>query len=89
MVGGVLEALAGAVAAPLSDAVIDEGFAHDLSRDFKPGCSALFTLVGKVDPERVEEAFLGFGGRVQVSSLSAENEAAIQAFLDAAGKSAE
>ncbi len=78
VVGGVLEA----VAASLSDAVIDDGFAQDLSKDFKPGCSALFTLVGKVDPERVEEAFLGFGGRVLVSSLGAENEAAIQAFLD-------
>lgn len=82
VVGGVLEAIAGTVAASLSDALIDDGFAQDLSKDFKPGCSALFTLVGRVDPERVEEAFLGFGGRVLVSSLGAENEAAIQAFLD-------
>jgi uncharacterized membrane protein len=85
VMGGVLEA----VAASLSDAGIDDGFVQDLSKDFKPGCSALFTLVGKVDPERVEEAFLGFGGRVQVSSLGPENEAAIQAFLDETRERAE
>ncbi len=85
VVGGVL----GAVAASLSDAGIDDGFVQDLSKDFKPGCSALFTLVGKVDPERVEEAFLGFGGRVLVSSLGPENEAAIQAFLDETREGAE
>lgn len=89
LVGGVLGAVTGAAAASLSDAGIDDRFVQDLSKDFKPGYSALFTLVGKVDPERVEEAFLGFGGRVQVSSLSAESEAAIQAFLDATRKSAE
>lgn len=66
-----------------------DGFLQDLSKDFKPGCSALFTLVGKVDPERVEEAFLGFGGRVQVSSLGPENEAVIQAFLDETRERAE
>lgn len=89
VVGGVLGAVTGAVAASLSNAGIDDRFVHDLSKDFKAGCSALFTLVGKVDPERVEEAFLGFGGRVQVSSLSAESEAAIQAFLDETRERAE
>jgi uncharacterized membrane protein len=89
VVGGVLGVVTGAVAASLSDAGIDDQFVGDLSKDFKPGCSALFTLVGKVDPERVEEAFLGFGGRVLVSSLSAESEAAIQAFLNETKESAE
>jgi uncharacterized membrane protein len=82
LVGGVLGVATGALAASLSDAGIDDQFVEDLLKDFKPGCSALFTLVGKADPDRVEEAFLGFGGRVLVSSLSAENEAAIQSFLN-------
>ena len=56
---------------------------------FKPGCSALFTLVRKADPERVAEAFLGFGGKVLVNSVSKEREAAIQQFLDAAGENRE
>lgn len=88
-VGGVLGVVTGAVAAALSDKGIDDRFVDDLSKDFKPGCSALFTLVGKADPDRVEDAFLGFGGRVLVSSLSAENEAAIQAFLNETRESAE
>ena len=89
ILGGVLEVVTGVVAASFSDTGIDDRFAEDLSKDFKPGCSALFTLVGKADPERVEEAFRGFGGRVLVSSLSAENEAAIQAFLNETRESAE
>lgn len=89
VVGGVLGVVAGAVAASPSDAGINDQFVEDLSKDFKPGCSALFTLVGKADPDRVEEAFLGFGGKVLVSSLSAESEAAIQAFLNETRESAE
>ena len=89
ILGGVLEVVTGVVAASFSDTGIDDRFVEDLSKDFKPGCSALFTLVGKADPDRVEEAFLGFGGRVLVSSLSAESEAAIQAFLNETRESAE
>jgi uncharacterized membrane protein len=89
ILGGVLGVVTGAVAASLSDTGIDYRFVEDLSKDFKPGCSALFTLVGKADPDRVENAFLGFGGRILVSSLSAESEAAIQAFLNETSESAE
>jgi uncharacterized membrane protein len=84
-----LGVVTGVVAASLSDTGIDDRFVEDLSKDFKPGCSALFTLVGKVDPDRVEEAFLGFGGKILVSSLSAESEAAIQAFLNETRESVE
>jgi len=45
--------------------------------------------VRKADPERVKEAFLGFGGKVLVNTVSKEREAAIQAILDKPTESAE
>jgi uncharacterized membrane protein len=49
---------------------------------FKPGTSSLFTPVRRTDPEPVIEAFLGFGGKVLVSSAGRESEAVIQGLLD-------
>ena len=82
LVGGALGLASGAVAASLAKGGIDERFVEGLSKNFKPGCSALFVLVRKADPDRVGKAFAGFGGKVLVSSLSEEQEAAIQASLD-------
>lgn len=82
LVGGALGLASGAVAASLANWGIDDEFVEDLSKNFKPGCSALFALVRKADPDRVGETFAGFGGKVLVSSLDEEIEAAIQAFLD-------
>ncbi len=86
LVGGALGLVSGAVAASLAKSGIDDQFVEDLSKNFKAGCSALFALVRKADPDRVGEAFAGFGGRVLVSSLSEEQEAAIQASLDERGR---
>jgi uncharacterized membrane protein len=82
LIGAVFGAFTGAVSGLLTDAGIDDQFMKDLSQKFKPGCSALFALVRKADPERVGEAFSGFGGRVMVNSVSKEREAAIQKLLD-------
>lgn len=84
VVGVVVGGLAGALSASLADIGIDDQFVKDLSQKFKPGCSALFTLVRKADPEKVKEAFLGFGGKVLVNSFNKEREAQVQAILDAA-----
>jgi uncharacterized membrane protein len=89
LLGAALGAITGAVSASLTDMGIDDQFMKDLSQKFKPGSSALFTLVRKADPERVEEAFDGFGGKVLVNSWSKEREAAIQAILDTTGGGAE
>lgn len=83
--GTVLGAITGAISASLTDMGIDDQFIKNLSRKLKPRCSALFTLVRKADPERIKEAFLGFGGKVLVNSWSKEREAAIQAILDTIG----
>jgi uncharacterized membrane protein len=88
LIGAVFGAVTGALSASLTDVGIDDRFIKDLSREFDPGCSALFTLVRKADPERVKEAFLGFGGKVLVNSVSKEREAAIQEFLDTAPEGA-
>ncbi len=89
--GAGIGAVAAAVSASLADVDmgIDDQFIKDLARKFNPGCSALFTLVQKADFERVGEAFLGFGGKVLVNSMSKEREALIQGILDAERKSAE
>jgi uncharacterized membrane protein len=89
LLGAVFGAVTGAVSASLSDVGIDDQFMKDLSQKFKPGCSALFTLVRKADPERVGEAFLGFGGKVLVNSVSKEREAALQTLLDTTEGSAQ
>ena len=83
LIGAALGAVAGALSGSLSDVGIDDRFMKELSEKFKPGCSALFTLVRKADPDRVAEEFLGFGGKVLVNSVSRERETAIQALLDA------
>ncbi|MFP5213769.1 MAG: DUF1269 domain-containing protein [Acidobacteriota bacterium] len=82
LAGAVLGAVAGALSAKAIDVGIEDQFVKDLSEKFLPGCSALFTLVEKADPERVSEVFLGFGGKVLVNSVSKERQAAIQAILD-------
>ena len=91
LLGGALGALAAAVSASLTDVDvgIDDQFMKDLAQKFNPDCSALFTLVRKADPERVGEAFLGFGGRVLVNSMSKEREALIQRLLDSESVRAE
>ncbi|ABK17169.1 DUF1269 domain-containing protein [Syntrophobacter fumaroxidans] len=89
VIGAVFGAVSGALSASLTDIGIDDRFVEDLSRKLKPGCSALFTLVRKADPERVREAFLGFGGKVLVNSVSKERETVLQEILDAAGEKTE
>ena len=86
LIGVVFGAVMGAASASLFDVGIDDQFIKELSKKFEPGCSALFTLVRKADPERAAEEFLGFGGKVLVNSVSKEKEAAIQKILDAASE---
>lgn len=84
LLGAVFGAAVGAISAALTDMGIDDQFMQDLARKFRPGCSAIFTLVRKADGEKVAEEFFGFGGKVLINTVSKEDEIAIQAFLDAA-----
>ncbi len=89
LAGAVFGAVTGAVSASLTDVGVDNRFIKELAETFKPGSSALFTLVRRADPERVATECFGFGGQVLVNTVSQEREAALQAILDGTGESME
>ena len=89
VIGAVLGAVTGAISASLYDVGIEDQFMRDLSQKFKPGCSALFTLVRKADLEHVGDTFRGFGGKVLVNTVSKEGEAALQKLIDPTGERAD
>ena len=84
LLGAVLGGVAGAITASLEGTGIENNFIMDLAANFKPGSSALFTLVIKAQPEKVVENITGFGGKILVTSLSKEKAAELQTALDAA-----
>jgi uncharacterized membrane protein len=86
LIGVVVGTVMGAASASLYDVGIEDQFMKDLSQKFKPGCSALFTLVREADFKQVGGTFRGFGGNVLVNTVSREKEAAIQAILESKGE---
>jgi uncharacterized membrane protein len=55
----------------------------NLALTFKNGSSVLFVLVRKATPDKVLEELQGTGGKVIRTSLTHEEEARLQAALDA------
>ncbi len=55
----------------------------ELAGSFKNGTSLLFVLVRKVTADKVLEQLQGTGGKVVKTSLTHEQEAKLQAALDA------
>jgi uncharacterized membrane protein len=86
LLGMAVGAAGGAAGGALSDVGIKDQFMKDLAADLKPDSSALFVLVRKASPERVLEELQGTGGKILQTSLSHEDEAKLQAALDAAQK---
>ena len=84
LLGLAAGAAAGAVSGALTDVGIDDKFMKNLASTMNPNTSALFVLVRKATPDRVLEELKGTGGRVLQTSLSHEDEAKLQAALDAA-----
>lgn len=74
---------AGAVGGALTDIGVDDDFMKELAAGFKNGSSALFVLVRKVTPDKVLAELEGCGGKILQTSLSHEEEAKLQAALDA------
>jgi uncharacterized membrane protein len=74
---------AGAVGGALSDVGINDDFMKNLAATFKNGTSLLFVLVRKATPDKVLEELRGAGGKVIQTSLTHEEEAKLQAALDA------
>ena len=83
LLGLAIGAAAGAVSGALTDVGINDKFMKDLAAAMKPGSSTLFVLVRKVTPERVLDELKGTGGTVLRTSLSHEDEAKLQAALNA------
>ena len=79
--GAALGAGSGALAGQLTDYGINDDFMRNVSETLKPGTSALFLLIRKVQPEKVLAELSHFRGRVIRSSLSPDQEAALQKAL--------
>ncbi len=84
LLGLAVGATAGAVSGALSDVGIDDKFMKELAGQMKPGSSVLFVLVRKATPDKVLEELKGTGGHILKTSLSHDDEAKLQAALDAA-----
>jgi uncharacterized membrane protein len=84
LLGMAVGATAGAVSGALTDVGINDKFMKDLAAGLPLGSSALFVLVRKTNPERVLEEVQGSGGKILKTSLTHEDEAKLQAALDAA-----
>ncbi len=82
--GLAVGAAAGAVSGALTDVGIDDKFMKDLAANMTPGSSTLFVLVRKATPDKVLEELKGTGGTVLKTSLSHDDEAKLQAVLNAA-----
>jgi uncharacterized membrane protein len=86
LLGMAVGATAGAVSGALTDLGIDDKFMKELAASLHPGSSVLFVLVRKATPDKVLEELAGTGGKVLKSSLSHDDEAKLQAALNAARK---
>jgi uncharacterized membrane protein len=84
LLGMAVGAGMGAASGALSDLGINDQFMKDLAANMQPGNSILFVLVRKVTPDKVLEEFKGTGGTILKTSLSHEDEAKLQAALNAA-----
>ena len=83
LLGLAAGAAAGALSGALTDIGIDDNFMKNLANTMKAGSSVLFVLVRKVTPDRVVEELKGTGGTILKTSLTHEDEAKLQAALNA------
>ena len=84
LLGMAVGATAGAVSGALTDVGINDKFMKDLATGMPNNSSALFVLVRRATPDRVLEELKGSGGTVLKTSLTHEDEAKLQAALNAA-----
>lgn len=85
VVGSAIGAGAGALSGALVDYGIDDDFIRSLAQSLPPDSSALFLLVRKVQPEKVLQELSGIKGKVLRTSLSPEQEAALQKAIAGTG----
>jgi uncharacterized membrane protein len=86
--GMAIGAASGAIAGKASDYGIDDKFMKELGEKLQPGNAAVFVLVREATRDKVVPEISKYGGHVIQSSLSDEQEAALQDALDARGANA-
>src|SRR5215472_19367799 len=81
----LLNAAAGAASGALTDVGINDHFMKELTDTLMPSSSALFVLTRSPTPDkdRLLEELKGLGGKILMTSLSHEDEARLQAALNA------
>ena len=85
LLGLAVGASAGAVTGALTDIGINDDFMRELGASMTPNSSSLFVLLRKSSsaPDKVLEELKGTGGTILKTSLSHEDEAKLQAALNA------
>ena len=86
--GLAIGAASGAAAGALSDHGIDDNFMKELGNKLPEGGAAVFVLVREATADKVVPEISKFGGHVIQSSLSNEQETALQEALDKRGAAA-
>jgi uncharacterized membrane protein len=86
--GAAVGAASGAAAGALTDRGIDDKFMKELGDKLPAGGAAVFVLVREATADKVVPEISKFGGHVIQSSLSNEQEAALQEALDKRGAAA-
>jgi uncharacterized membrane protein len=86
--GLAIGAASGAAAGALSDHGIDDNFMKELGDKLPEGGAAVFVLVRQATADKVVPEIAKYGGHVIQSSLSDEQETALQEALDQRGAAA-
>jgi uncharacterized membrane protein len=86
--GMAVGAASGAAAGALSDRGIEDNFMKELGEKLPEGGAALFVLVRSATTDKVVPEISKFGGHVLQTSLSNEQESALQEALDRRGAAA-
>jgi uncharacterized membrane protein len=86
--GMAIGAATGAAAGALSDHGIDDNFMKELGDKLPEGGAAVFVLVREATADKVVPEVAKFGGTVIQTSLSNEQETALQEALDRRGAAA-
>ena len=84
LLGAAVGAGAGALSGKFTDLGINDQFMKDTAAALAPGSAALCLLVRKVTADKVLPEMAHFGGKVLQTSLSAEQEAKMEAALKGA-----
>jgi uncharacterized membrane protein len=86
--GAAIGAASGAAAGALTDRGIDDDFMKDLGDKLPEGGAAVFVLVKQATADKVVPEVAKFGGHVLQTSLSNDQETALQEALDRRGVAA-